>query len=153
MRSPLDGPFVAIWQTVGNHEFETDGKEYTGWCRDVDGRTVDGRWPQTHQSTGLVRDFRTAFPDGRTQMRADELPAHWLGYVADDAANLGIEAFEGRPGFISDNQTVYAAPAHGREATLQRRPEEKPSFDFRLPRGKEFGGRSTFWVAFPNFYS
>ncbi len=144
---------VYFWQTVGDYEYEHDGREHTGWARCVDGRTVDGRWPQFHQQTGAQRDYRVAFPDGRTHMRADELPLHWLGYMANDAANLGIESLEGRPGFVSEYQTVYAALTPGHQTTLERTPGDKPRFELRLPHGEAFGGRSTFEAVFPNFYS
>lgn len=142
------------WQTQGeDYEYEHDGSSYTGWCRSVGGRTLDGRWTERNQKTGEERDHRMAFPDGRTEMRADELPLYWLGYVDDNAAIIGIMAFEGHPGFVGEGLAVYAAPSDGCRATLKRLPGDQPSFEFRLPHGENFGGRSVFWVALSRFFS
>lgn len=145
-----------IWQTQGNYEYEVapDGNTYTDWYRCRDGRAADGRLLEHNHITGETRESRTVFPGGATQMLATELPVHWLGYVADDACNLGMEALEGRPGFIGQTVVVYAVPGEGHTATLERKPGGgTASFELRLPPGQDFGGRSTFWVVFPDFYN
>ena len=109
----------------------------------IDGMTDEDRTSEASQMSAAI-----TFPDGRTEIRADELPKDWQGYVDDMGANIGLAAFEGQPGFISEGQTVFAAPHAGCEATLKRLSGEKPDFTFGLPPGHEFGGRTGFWVTF-----
>jgi len=139
------------WQTLGRRDFEVVDGRFTGWSRFIDGHTVDGRWPEWNQQTGDRRDHRRVFPDGRTEMPAAELPPNWLGYVADDAATLGkpqgIDLGTKPDGFIGEDLVVYAAPADGRRAELQRSPGDEPWFGYRLPPGEEHEGLTTFKVA------
>lgn len=143
---------ATTWVRRGSEEFEDGPNGRTGWARDVDGRTADGRWPETYWETGEVREGRATFPDSSTEMRADQLPVGWLGFVGDNAANLGMQALEGRPGFVNEYEMVYAVPADGRRASLTRETSNTPSFKFQLPPGEQWGNRSAFWVVFPNFY-
>jgi len=46
---------MTSWQRLGQYECEYDECGYTGWCRCVNGRLANGRWPQWNENTGQKR--------------------------------------------------------------------------------------------------